>query len=217
MTTIFLDLDGTLTDPKPGITKSIVYSLERIGHAAPDPDELVWAIGPPLWDTFRELDVPEPLIEPAVQAYRERYTDVGLYECTLYPGILETLEELADAGFQMNLATSKPHSYTRKITAHFGVAPFLTHEFGSELDGTNSDKSDLLGHGLAISGANPAESVMIGDRKFDAIGAAAHNITMIGALWGYGGAAELAEAGVDILAETPAQIPDLIRRLRASS
>ena len=210
MATLFLDLDGTLIDPKPGITNSIVYALDKLGHIAPPPEELTWAIGPPLWDSFRRLNLPEDHVDPAVQAYRERYTDVGLFEAALYPGIIDMLQAIDSAGHRMHLATSKPHVYARRITAHFGIAPFLTHEFGSELDGANSDKVDLLAHGLAVSGADPAQCVMLGDRKYDAAGANAHGISMIGALWGYGGRVELVEAGVDNLAQDPAQILDLL-------
>ncbi len=212
MATVFLDLDGTLTDPKPGITKSIAHALTGLGLPSPDPDDLVWAIGPPLWNTFRTLEVPEDQIDAAVQKYRERYTDVGLFECRIYPGVIDMLQSLKEAGHVMHLATSKPHAYAKRITAHYGIAPFLTHEFGSELDGKNSDKPELLAHGLSVSGANPADSFMVGDRKYDAHGAAANDLTMIGALWGYGGTEELSAVGVDILAEHPALIPDLIAR-----
>lgn len=210
MAHIFLDLDGTLTDPKVGITQSVIHALTTLGHPAPPADDITWVIGPPLWDSFRTLGVPEAQLDDAVAAYRARYTDIGLFEAHVYPGVLDMLASLKDVGHIMHLATSKPHSYARKITAHYGIAPFLTHEFGSELDGSHSNKVDLLAHGLKVSGADPKASFMIGDRKYDAEGANAHGLTMIGALWGYGGAEELTAEGVDILAANPAEIPGLI-------
>lgn len=192
MTTVFLDLDGTLTDPKPGITRSAVYALEKLGLPAPPADELTWMIGPALIWSFEKLGAPDP--QAALQAYRERYTDVGLFENEVFEGIPEVLQAFRAAGHQMCLATAKPHAYARRITAHFGLAPFMAHEFGPELDGTRNDKADLLAHALTVTGADPKASVMIGDRHHDFDAARANGMASIGVTWGYGTAEELAGA-----------------------
>lgn len=209
MATIFLDLDGTLTDPKPGITRSVVHALESLGLEAPDPDSLDWVIGPPLLWSFERLGTPDP--EAAMAAYRARYADVGLYENQVFDGIPELLAGLRAAGHVLHLATAKPHIYARRITAHFGLAQHLTREFGPELDGTRNDKGELLAYALEITGARPDESVMIGDRHHDIDAARAVGMKAIGVLWGYGPREEL--AGADRLCAAPGEIGPAVQAL----
>lgn len=209
MATIFLDLDGTLTDPKPGITRSVVHALESLGLEAPEADSLDWVIGPPLLQSFERLGAPDP--QAALAAYRARYADVGLYENQVFDGIPELLAGLRAEGHVLHLATAKPHEYARRITAHFGLAGHLTHEFGPELDGTRNDKGELLRHALEITGARVGASVMIGDRHHDIDAARAVGMKAIGVLWGYGPRQEL--AGADHLVATPAEIGRAVRAL----
>lgn len=209
MRTVFLDLDGTLTDPKLGITKSFIYALDKLGLPTPAPDDLEWVIGPALIDSFAQLDVPDP--QAAIDLYRERYTDVGLFENKVYDGIPELLAGLQDAGYAMNLATAKPHSYARKITAHFGLAQYLTHEFGPELDGTRNNKGELLAYALAKTGQAADDSIMVGDRHHDIDAARAVGMKSIAVTWGYGSAGEWAQA--DEICDTPAELQAIIARL----
>lgn len=209
MATIFLDLDGTLTDPKPGITRSVVHALESLGLEAPDADSLDWVIGPPLLWSFERLGAPDP--EAAVAAYRARYADVGLYENQVFDGIPELLAGLRAEGHVLHLATAKPHVYAHRITAHFGLAQHLTREFGPELDGTRNDKGELLAYALQITGARVDESVMIGDRHHDIDAARAVGMKAIGVLWGYGPREEL--AGADHLCAAPGEIGPAVRAL----
>ena len=147
---VFLDLDGTLTDPKVGITKSIRYAMTKIGAPLPKNLDLDWTIGPSLWDSFGKMGLQNKDIDKAVTYYRERYTDVGLFENQVYKGIPAALKILQKNHIKMYLMTAKPHSYAKKITAHFGLTKFLTYEFGSELDGKNTNKTDLIGHALGF-------------------------------------------------------------------
>ena len=209
MNTVFLDLDGTLTDPKIGVTKSFIYALEKLGLTAPHMDELEWVIGPSLIESFTRMQVPDPQV--AIDLYRERYTSVGLLENSLYSGIIPALEQLQGADYRMCLATAKPHAYARKITAHFGLAPFLEHEFGPELDGTRNNKGDLLAHALELTGIDPAQSVMVGDRHHDFDAARAVGMKAIAVTWGYGSAEEWATA--DVVCEVPQNLPDVVRGL----
>lgn len=208
MRTVFLDLDGTLTDPKPGITKSFIYALDKLGLPTPAPNDLEWVIGPALIDSFIQLKVPDP--QAAIALYRERYTDVGLFENRVYDGIPEVLAGLQDAGYVMNLATAKPHAYARKITAHFGLSQYLTHEFGPELDGTRNNKGELLAYALNKIGQTADDSVMIGDRHHDIDAARAVGMKSIAVTWGYGSGEELGQA--DAICDTPAELQAMIAR-----
>jgi phosphoglycolate phosphatase len=148
-----------------------------------------------------------------VAFYRERYADIGWSENSLYPGILDQLSILRRAGYTMCLATSKAHSYARKITAHFGISEFLSYEFGSELDGTRSDKTSLLAHGLKTAGAKADHAIMVGDRHYDAVGAKANGIKVIGAEYGYGSEVELSKAAVDTIIFSPFDLAEAVIRI----
>ncbi len=203
---IFLDLDGTLTDPKPGITGCIQHALRELGADVPHADELEWCIGPSLWHSFGQMLGQDGPVDEAIALYRERYTDTGLFENAVYDGVPEMMQRLAATGARLHLATAKPHVYARRITAHFGLADFMEFEFGSELDGTRVDKADLLAHALEETGARPETSLMIGDREHDAIAAKANGIKAWGVLYGYGTREELQKAGVAALFAEPGQI-----------
>ncbi|WP_158813689.1 HAD hydrolase-like protein [Methylocapsa sp. S129] len=214
------DLDGTLTDSRPGILRSTRYALGRLnettGKAIPIPEEsaLDFMIGPPLRNTFATL-VGDDLVEPMMSFYRERYATIGLFENAVYRGVPEALEVLRAAGRRLFVATSKNEADARRVLDHFGLAKFFAEIYGAQSDGGRAIKSDLLTYllGRERIAANPANVVMIGDRKYDVLGAKAVGIAAIGALWGYGGQEELSEAGADALAETPQQIPATVEGL----
>ena len=207
---IFFDLDGTLTDPKPGITGSIQYALGKLGRPVPSQDELTWCIGPPLRASFAMLLGGEELADRAVALYRERFGDVGLFENSVYPDTADVLAELRQAPGRIYVATSKPHVFATRIVAHFGLSGFFDHVFGSELDGTRVNKVDLLAYALAQTGADPAESLMIGDRSHDVIGANRNSIRAIGVTYGYGTPEELIGAGASHLCASPRAVLDHI-------
>ncbi len=209
MNTVFLDLDGTLTDSKPGITKSIVHAMVQLGQPAPDPDDLEWVIGFTLVDIFTKLGVADP--QAALEIYRAYYTKDAMYDCRVYDDIPALLASLQSTGFSLCLATAKPHAYARKITAHFGLAGYLTHEFGPELDGTRNNKGDLLAHALSVTGYAAETSIMVGDRHHDIDAARAVGMKAIGVTWGYGALDELSEA--DAICQTPAELAATIANL----
>ncbi|MCC8940220.1 HAD family hydrolase [Bradyrhizobium sp. Arg68] len=200
---IFFDLDGTLTDPKPGITGSIQYALEKLGRKVPTQDELTWCIGPPLRASFAMLLGGEEYADRAIELYRERFGTVGLFENSVYPDIAEVLAALRATPRRMFVATSKPHVFATRIIAHFGLSEHFDHVFGSELDGTRVNKVELLAYALERTGADPASAVMIGDRSHDVIGAKRNGIRAVGVTYGYGSAEELREAGASQLCATP--------------
>ncbi len=207
-TTLLFDLDGTLTDPLVGITRSIQYALDKMGAAVPAAEDLRWCIGPPLWDSFSVLlDTNDRSVQDqAVGHYRERYTVEGLYENTLIDGIVPLLEDLVARGMKLFVATSKPHAYAGKIVDHFGLAPSFGKVYGSELDGTRSAKTELIAHILAEEGLRAEECVMIGDRKHDLIGAHANQVAGLGVMWGYGTREELEGEAPALIADKPSDI-----------
>jgi phosphoglycolate phosphatase len=192
MAHVFLDLDGTLIDPKPGITASAQHALRSVGMVAPEADALTWMIGPALIDSFARLGAPDP--QRALAHYRERYGRVGLYEAELYEGTLEMLGAMRAAGHQLVLMTAKPHVFARQVTAHFGIADLLAHQFGPELDGTRNDKGELLRFALDQIGVQAEASVMIGDRHHDIDAAQANGMASVAVTWGYGAPGEWAGA-----------------------
>jgi len=207
MDTIFFDLDGTLTDPKPGITRSMQYALEKLGRPVPSADELTWCIGPPLRDSLVALLGGEADADRGVALYRERFGDVGLYENSLYPGIAATLAALQPRA-RLFVATSQAHVYADRIVDHFGLRPYFDHVFGAELDGRRAHKADLLAFAIERTGADPSHAIMVGDRSHDIVGAKRNGIAGIGVLYGYGSREELTEAGAVHLCATPQAIAD---------
>ena len=205
---VYIDLDGTLTDPYEGITKCICYALERMGFPLPGDDELRTFIGPPLLDTFAPL-VGEELAPKALEHYRERFSDVGWLENTPYDGIHNALEALNETGHRCFVATTKPHVFARRIVEHFEMAQYFSGVYGSELDGTRTDKTELLQYAQAERSV-ARESVMIGDRYHDIVGAVNNGLRAIGVTYGYGSAEELRSAGAESLAALPGDLPGLI-------
>ena len=184
---ILWDLDGTLTDPKEGIIKCILYALEKFGVTPPIPNTLEWCIGPPLQDSFKQL-VPTATkdeIDILINLYRERFATTGLYENKLYPLIVEIVADLAKTKKQY-LATSKPHLFASRIMNHFELSQYFQQVYGSELDGQRSDKTELIAYILQQEKISPDDVYMIGDRKHDIVGAKKNKVTSIGVTWGYG-------------------------------
>ena len=201
---IFFDLDGTLTDPRKGIVRSIRYALDCLGIEHPSDDDLTWCIGPPLLDSFNEI-VGENLAPKALEHYRERFSDCGWKENKPYPEIAEVLRQLAESDATMYVATSKPLVFADRIIEHFELDPFFCRVFGSELDGTRSNKGDLLRYALSEVGTT-VRATMVGDRKHDIIGARVNQIKSIGVTYGYGTQRELEDAGADVVIHSPYQL-----------
>jgi phosphoglycolate phosphatase len=196
MDAIYFDLDGTLTDPKIGITRSIQYALDKLGHRdIPGEDELTWCIGPPLRASFTILLGHEHASDRAVSLYRERFADIGIFENSLYAGIADILTAVARPGRRLFVATSKPGVFAERIIDHFGLRDHFERVFGSELDGTRSDKTHLLEYALKETSVDPSRAIMIGDRSHDIVGARNNGMNAIGVLYGYGSREELTEAG----------------------
>lgn len=207
---ILFDLDGTLTDPFTGITRCIAYALEGLGQKSPAPEDLAWCIGPPLRDSFRTLLGPDDeLAEAAVDLYRERYIRQGMFENRVYEGIPEALEDLANGGHCLFVATSKPDIFARKILSHFRLAPFFKEIYGCELDGTRGDKTSLISHVLEQESLAASATVMVGDTIYDMEGAKRNGISGMGVLWGYGTREVLEASGAHACILSPRDLASL--------
>lgn len=196
---ILFDLDGTLTDSYEGISKSVQYSLEYYGIKEDNEDNLKRFVGPPLWKSFRDFyGFPEEKAKQAVEKYRERYNVTGVYENKVIDGVPETLEVLKDNGKKLYVATSKPLQLAEIVLKHFELDKYFEYICGASLDFSFVEKSDIINHILDKYGITDKTSVlMVGDRKFDIIGAEKTGIASAGVLCGYGSKEELDDAGAD--------------------
>ncbi|MEB3768075.1 HAD-IA family hydrolase [Acinetobacter sp. MD2] len=190
---ILLDLDGTLTDPKVGIHTCIRYALDKLGQPLAENVDLDWTIGPPLKASFATLlsSDDDVLTEQALAYYRERFASIGLYENKVYDTVAQTLAELQQRGYQLYLATAKPQVYAVKILQHFDLLKYFTQAYGSELTGERTNKGDLIAYILQQEQLKAENCVMVGDRKYDILGARRHHMQSIAVNYGYGTVEEL--------------------------
>lgn len=202
------DLDGTLTDSRPGIINSVVYALEQLGVPALSDERLRAFVGPPLHDSFADLGI-EP--EAAVAAYRGYFATTGIYENSVYDGVPALLSGLAVAGLPLAVATSKPTVFALRVLDHFDLTRHFVAVHGAELDGTNRHKHEVLALALASLDIDAGAAVLVGDRAADVIGAARCGVPFIGASWGYGEPGELVTAGASAMAPTPGDVLTLIQ------
>jgi len=211
---LLFDLDGTLTDSRPGIVACFQHAFSVLGYPVPSQNAIEESIGTPLHHAFQQLlpeSVNDNIIDNAVALYRERFRDVGLFENRVYSGIPLALETISSRGAQFFVATSKPRVFAERILDHFNLSAYFQCIYGSELDGQRSDKGELIAHVLSTSRLSPAETVMIGDRNHDVVGALKNDVYPAGVLWGYGSREELKSAGVKKLFSQPNELDQLIR------
>lgn len=214
---VLFDLDGTLTDPREGILACFKYALDELQGESPTDRTLERMIGPPLRESFTTLlgVDDEERIDRAISLYRERFSLKGLYENALYPGISEALAQLREMGCSLFVATSKPHVFAQRIIDYFELGEFFRAVHGSELDGSNADKKDLLAYILKVEALSATGTVMIGDRAQDILAARANGMSSIAVLWGYGSRDELVSAGACVLCEEPRALTSVLSRKRA--
>lgn len=212
------DLDGTLTDPKEGITRSVQHALKYFGIEEPDLDKLEPFIGPPLKDSFMEFyGLSEGQALKAIEVYRERFAPIGVLENMIFPGTEQMLRRAREKGIHLAVASSKPLVFVRQILQHFQIDNYFEVIVGSELDGTRGSKEEVVEEALRQLGimqmGQPERRrlcAMVGDRKFDIQGAKAHGLAAIGVSFGYAGPGELEAAGVDVVADTMEQLEALL-------
>lgn len=206
---ILFDLDGTLTDSGEGIINCAILALEHFGLPIPSREALRVIVGPPLDQSFIRFGVPAERTDEAIRVYRSRYTTVGKFENYPYPGIRETLQALKAAGHRLFVATSKPEGMSVEILEKFELAQYFELICGATLDGSRSHKADVIAY-LLGQVESLENVVMVGDTKFDVLGAKEHGIPTIGVAWGYGTREEMLEAGAVAIAEKPGDLLKLV-------
>lgn len=203
---VLFDLDGTLTDPKVGITRGVQVALAAVGITVDDADGLVDYIGPPIQDGLRDLHgVPAEDLATGVEAYRAYYRERGMYENTVHDGVPLLLDDLTSASTLLGLATSKPDVIAEAILEHFGLRAPFAFVGGASLDGARRAKADVIVHTLDALGVDRSrwgsEVVIVGDREHDVVGARLAGIASIGVRWGYAEPGELEGAGADVIVD----------------
>ena len=210
---IFFDLDGTLTDPRVGITRCIQHALGELGATPPDADELTWCIGPPLLESFKSMLGDDALANTALKHYRTRFSEVGLVENRLYTGVTEALRQLSGEAVSLFVATSKPQVYAERIVEHFSLGAIFKGIFGPTLQGDRATKTDLLRWALDETRVKADASVMVGDRSHDMVGATDNGMRAVGVLYGYGCREELEASGAELLVSNPDELSGLLDAL----
>jgi phosphoglycolate phosphatase len=211
---VLLDLDGTLSDSRPGIVACFRHTLEELGHDPNAAGDLTWAVGPPIAVSLQRMIAPfgDDRVELALTVYRERYSSVGIYDCSVYPGVVTMLDGLRDGGHTMCIATSKRRDFAERVIDYLGLREYVRGVYGAVPGGALDRKQDLLVHVLDVEHLAAAACVMVGDRFHDIEAAKANSIRSIGALWGYGGRDELEQAGADGIASRPDEVVTLAER-----
>ncbi len=214
---LLFDLDGTLTNPKEGITKSAQYALDYYGIHVGDLDKLTCFIGPPLQESFQEFyGFSKEKAWEATLKFRERYGTVGLWENEIFPGMAGMLKRLKEAGKRLAVATSKPEPLAEKILDKFQILEYFEVVSGSELEGGRITKSEVIGEALRRLGRKPDDCrdiLMVGDRKHDVEGAAVFGMDCLGVSFGFAEEGELEAAGAIDTADTVEELTEKLLHL----
>lgn len=210
---ILFDLDGTLTDSGEGIMNCAELALRHFGLPVPAREEMRVFVGPPLSETFIRFGVPAERVQEAIDVYRSRYIPIGKFENAPYPGIRHLLENLCQEGFKLYVATSKPEGMSVEILEHFDLAKYFEQICGASLDTSRSSKEEVIAY---LMEKIPPESslIMVGDTKYDVLGASAHGIPTIGVSWGYGTVADMENAGAAAIAHSTEELLTLLRTIK---
>ena len=211
MKRILFDLDGTLTDPFLGITRSVAYSLKSFGIEVDDLETLKPFIGPPLDVSFREYyHMDEAQSWKAVEKYREYFSKKGLFENKVYEGMEDFLQSLLNMDMKLYVCTSKPEVFAKEILDHFSLTPYFTGIYGATLDGSLKNKGDVVADCIKQEQLNIQDCMMVGDRQHDIVGAHQNQIPCIGVLYGYGSLEEFQEYHCDYIAKDLIELKKII-------
>ena len=212
---MFFDLDGTLTDPGEGITKSVQYALAQNGIQVADRRELYCFIGPPLKNSFMKYyGFSTEQAMRAIYQYREYFRKQGIFENLLYPGMSDLLSQLQKAGKRLIVATSKPELFARQILEHFQISSCFEYIAGADMEETRVNKDQVIRYALDTCHIEEVSKVlMVGDREYDVLGARALGMDCVGVLYGYGSREELENAGAAYLAESVPALEKLLLSL----
>ncbi len=208
---VLFDLDGTLTDSKPGIVRGVQQALMHFGINEPDLDQLECYIGPPLLDSFMTVHgLTGDQAREAITVYRKYYSAMGIYQHQLYPGVEEMLRDVKAEARALYVATSKPTPFAEIMLKEHGLLTLFTGIYGSFLDGRRTDKAEVIQAVMKTHHLKPVDTVMVGDRSHDVLGGKKMKIPVIGVLYGYGSPEELLQAGAVSLAKNAQELKHFI-------
>jgi len=209
---VLFDLDGTIIDSGEGVLNSVKYALKYYGAPIPEYETLRKFMGPPLFASFKEIcGFPDVQAREAIDIYREYYQDKGIHENTVYEGMSQLIADLKESGKQVIVATSKPEKFAEIILEELGIAKHFTYIAGADMEETRVDKEAVLEYALETCGiTDRSKIVMVGDRKFDIIGAKMLGLDSIGVLFGYGDRPELESEGATYIVETANELRKLL-------
>ena len=212
-TTVLFDLDGTLVDSGIGVTNSVAYALDKFGITPPPRQELFKFIGPPLTQSFREFcgfDGEKTTL--AIKYYREYYSQKGIFECTMYEGVLELMKSLKRKGYKLGLATSKPEIYATQVIENKGISKYIDYVGAATADEkTRATKESVIEYVLGLCEEKDRRKIlMVGDRHFDVNGAKAYGLDSVGVTFGYGSREELSKAGADYIVDSIFELDNIL-------
>ena len=209
---ILFDLDGTLTDSFDGIANAALYALNNLGETSYTKADLNFFIGPPIFNSFDKIfGGDENKVQSAVKLYREYFGERGWRENRVYDGVKQMLQSLKDMGKIMAVATSKPEHFSRRITEYFDLDKYFVFVAGASMDTSRAQKDQVIEYAINSTGMDKADTIMIGDRNHDILGAKKCGLKSMGVLYGYGDLAELNAAGADYIAATPEEVVKLMQ------
>lgn len=208
---ILFDLDGTLIDSEPGICATLAYAFAQVGAVLPDRAVLRTWIGPPFWETFPSVLGDDLVrIEAAIGHYRVRFEQVGWADHQVYPGMADLVGDLIDGGHTLAIVTTKPQSQAQKIVDHFPFGAAFKRVYGPDISGRHCAKAEMIAQALKDFSMHADDATMVGDRHFDIQGARANGVRALGVGWGFGSVEELARAGAEAIAATPAALAAML-------
>lgn len=212
---IFFDLDGTLIDSMPGITRSVQYALQRYGIVVDNLDILKPFVGPPLHESFQEFyQFSEQDAWRAIEIFREYYLEKGWLESSVFDGVEETLKRLHTSGRKLYVATSKPEHMAKQVLDHYGLSQYFEYIGGAIDDHRREKKDEVIEYVMKTCGLKNREViVMVGDRRHDIMGAHKQELQAVGVLYGYGSREEFEAAQADWITETPESLCQILLTL----
>ena len=209
---IAFDLDGTLTDPSAGLLSGFVYAFKKLGIDYGERESLKRFIGPPLFlEWQKEFGFTPEESDYAVRLFREYYLIYGWWDNRIYDGVAQMLKRLKDGGKTLIVATSKPEDTAKKVLKLFGIDNYFDFIGGADGHKNRDRKCEVLEYSLASAGiTDKSTAILVGDRSFDAEGAAIVGIDSMGILWGHGSEQEIESSNFTLVARTPDQVADML-------